>query len=157
MTGNDASPKEALTFAPMIEVPESLLRPSAPLAALAKPASGDKEAMLASACQGDKKCSCINRAIFVHDSGFATAGVGKRANNPCNMRRPGTWDPKGVTGETGGAVGHFLVFDSLQSGINACVEVYTRFYTDLTASQLVSRWTAGGGNANYRAAVSACY
>lgn len=147
--------ESSLTFNPPVPDAFPPLRPAAP----PPPAEGTrtKDDMLRSACGGDEKCVCINRAIFVHDSGFATAGVGKRARNPCNMRRPGSWAPDGIVGETGGAVGKFLVFDSLESGITACVQVYQRFYTDKTADQLVSAWTAGGGNAQYRSAVRSCF
>ncbi len=113
--------------------------------------------MLDKACDGDKKCSCIINAIAIHESEFATAGVGKRAKNHCNLRRPGSWTPKGIVGETGGAVGKFLVFDSLQSGLDACAEVYNRFYKDVSADKLVSAWAAGGGNKAYRSAVKSCY
>lgn len=106
---------------------------------------------------GDSKCACINNEIFKHDSAWATAGVGKRAKNPCNMRKPGTWEPKGVVGQTKGAEGYFLVFDSLQSGITACVETYSRFYRDATPEALVARWTNGGGQGAYYNNVKKCY
>jgi hypothetical protein len=117
----------------------------------------DKHTLLAMACDGEEKCSCINEAIFTHDSSWATDGVGKRALNPCNMRVPSTWTPNGIIGSTQGSVGHFAKFDSLEHGIQACVETYNRFYKDMPPKKLVSLWTAGGGNRDYRAAVSNCY
>ena len=50
-----------------------------------------------------------------------------------------------------------LGFHTVEDGITACTELYARFYKDLSASALVSRWTDGGGNAAYRAQVASCY
>ncbi len=122
----------------------------------------DAPAALVKACDkhapGDAKCACVNHAIFVHDSGFATQGVGKRALNPCNMRIPGTWTPAvGKPGKEHSVNGTFAKFETLADGVDACVETYARFYRDKDASTLVSAWTAGGGNREYRTAVSNCY
>lgn len=113
--------------------------------------------MLDKACDGDKKCICINNAIFKHDSSWSTAGVGKRALNPCNMRVPGTWRPSVKIGSLNSVNGKFAKFNSLEDGVTACVELYKRLYSDLPADKLVSRWTDSGGNANYRKAVASCY
>ena len=117
--------------------------------------------MLDKACAGDKKCICINNAIFKHDSSWSTAGVGKRALNPCNMRPPKTWKPsvtfKPMAVNQGGDITYFAKFNSLQDGVTACVELYKRLYSDLPADKLVSRWTDGGGNKEYRSAVRNCY
>jgi len=121
----------------------------------AKP--GDKHAVLAEACGHDKKCICINKAIFIHDSAFATQGVGARALNPCNMRRPGSWTPEGIAGTTKGSVGKFLVFDTLEHGIHACVQTYQRFYANVGPRALVASWTNGGGKGDYQSAVNNCY
>lgn len=154
--------KKKVSVVPVVEAnhaaaPDLDLDKLARAVAVAETSPPDKHAMLAAACGHDKKCTCINRAIFVHDSSFATAGVGARANNPCNMRKPGSWKPKGVVGQTKGAVGYFLVFDTLENGIKACVETYQRFYKDAPPRALVSAWTAGGGQGHYQAAVSACF
>lgn len=145
---------EPLTFGELPQVSISLPDQEEPKEALHGSAPSRDE-MLDNACDGDKKCKCVVEAIAIMDSGFATQGVGARALNPCNMRRPGSWTPKGIVGETGGAVGHFLVFDSLQSGVTACAETYKRFYTDLSAKQLVKRW-AQSSNPNYVAMVAEC-
>lgn len=87
-----------------------------------------------------------------------TAGVGKWANNPCNMRVPKTWKPSvpiRPTRQTPNGI--FAQFESSNDGITACTELYNRFYKDLSASTLVSEWTDGGGNAAYRAQVASCY
>lgn len=113
---------------------------------------------LAMECEGDAKCSCINAAIFKHDSSWATAGVGRKAKNPCNMRPPSTWKPSvkmGVYKSPGN--GTFAKFDTVEDGITACVELYKRNYKDMPPQKLVSLWTAGGGNKHYRSAVSSCY
>lgn len=100
---------------------------------------------------------CINHAIFKHDSSWATAGVGARANNPCNMRVPATWVPSVPISRMQSVNGEFAKFRTLEGGVTACVELYQRLYKDLPASTLVSRWTDGGGNQAYRSAVSSCY
>jgi hypothetical protein len=121
------------------------------------PAKEPKQA-LSDACNGEHKCICINDAIFKHDSSWATAGVGKKANNPCNMRVPHSWTPSvPYNGVYKGPNGVFARYHSVSDGVTACVELYNRMYRDLTADQLVSRWTAGGGNRAYRSAVKSCY
>lgn len=113
--------------------------------------------LLTGPCNGDEKCICINNAIFKHDSSWATAGVGKRALNPCNMRVPGTWKPSVSMRSINSVNGVFARFDSLEDGVTACVELWQRLYKDLPADKLVSRWTDGGGNTHYRSAVRSCY
>jgi len=118
----------------------------------------EKKQLLALACSGDVKCTCINNAIFTHDSSWATAGVGKNANNPGNMRIPKTWKPSvAFTVYHANGNGKFAKFSSLEDGIKANVELYHRFYKDLPASQLVSIWTDDDGDKNYHKAVSNCY
>jgi hypothetical protein len=107
---------------------------------------------------GDTKCACVMNEIFKHDSGWATAGVGKRAKNPCNMRVPSSWTPAvGKPSKEYSVNGVFAKFATLEDGISACTELYARRYKDLSASVLVSRWTDGGGNAAYRGGVKNCY
>lgn len=118
--------------------------------------------VLAEACQthapGDEKCVCVNNAIYRHDSGWATAGVGKKTRNPGNMRVPSTWKPS-VPFEVYHSPGNgvFSKFKTLEDGIVANVELYARLYQDLSAPALVSRWADGGGDRHYRSAVSSCY
>lgn len=119
--------------------------------------TGDRLALLTKPCGNDTKCVCINHAIFKHDSSWATAGVGKRANNPCNMRVPATWKPSVTMSRIDSVNGEFAKFDSLEDGVTACVELYQRLYKDLPAEKLVSRWTDGGGNGSYLSAVKSCY
>jgi hypothetical protein len=123
----------------------------------------DPKAHLASACGGDEKCVCVNNAIFKHDSSWATANnpdgspsVGKRANNPCNMRVPAKWEPSVAVSSLKTANGTFAKFDTLHDGITACVELYQR-YQNLSPSTLVRTWTNGGGSPGYHAEVSSCY
>lgn len=113
--------------------------------------------MLAAACDHDAKCVCINDAIFKHDSSWATAGVGKRAFNPCNMRVPSSWKPSVKMSRISTVNGTFAKFATLDDGIKACVELYQRLYKHLPSHTLVSRWTNGGGNRAYRSAVTSCY
>jgi len=153
-----ASASQPLTFGTLPQV--SLALPEKPRERVNEPevlhgSAPSRDEMLDVACNGDRKCKCVVEAIAIMDSSFATAGVGARALNPCNMRRPGSWTPKGIKGETSGAVGHFLVFDSLQSGVTACAETYNRFYTELNAKQLVKRW-AQSSNPDYIAKVAKC-
>ena len=113
---------------------------------------------LADACGDDGRCVCVNDAIFKHDSSWATAGVGKRTLNPCNMRPPVTWAPS-VAFEVYHAKGNgkFAKFDTLSDGITACVELYQRNYSTLPPAKLVARWTDGGGKGAYTAAVTRCF
>ena len=131
------------------------LKPAAPQPAV-KREDTDNQKLLNQACNGDEKCVCINNAIFKHDSSWATKGVGARAKNPCNMRMPSTWEPTGIIASTQGAVGHFAVYDSLENGINGCVELYSRFYADLDPYTLTTRW-AQTHDKNYHNAVASCF
>jgi hypothetical protein len=120
--------------------------------------SGNRLILLEDACgQNNFKCICINHAIFKHDSSWATAGVGKRANNPCNMRVPRTWKPSVPMSHINSVNGEFAKFKTLEDGVTACVELYNRLYSDLPPAKLVSRWTDGGGNKAYRSAVANCF
>lgn len=162
MTPGSAASGEGLTFSPTIQTPPRIEIAKAAVSVPApklKPAAptGDRQAMLSKACGGDAKCVCINHAIFKHDSSWATAGVGKRALNPCNMRVPATWKPSVPMRSIKSVNGVFARFDSLQDGVTACVELWQRLYKDLPADKLVSRWTDGGGNTAYRSAVRSCY
>jgi len=106
----------------------------------------------------DSKCACVMNEVFKHDSSWATAGVGKRANNPCNMRVPSSWIPSvGKPKKEYSVNGVFAKFDSLEDGISACTELYARKYQDLPAETLVSRWTDGGGKGAYTRNVKNCY
>lgn len=119
---------------------------------------GEKKILLAHACGNDDRCVCVNDAIFKHDSSWATAGIGARINNPCNMRVPSTWKPSvPFTVYRARGNGVFSRFETLQDGVTACVELYARNYKHLPPDTLVSIWTDGGGNRAYRAAVSSCY
>lgn len=120
------------------------------------PVRKDPKDHLAEVC-GDARCTCINNAIFKHDSSWATAGVGKRALNPCNMRVPSSWKPSVPMRKEASINGTFAKFNTLEDGITACVELYERLYKHLPAEKLVARWTNGEGNVSYQAAVSACY
>jgi hypothetical protein len=114
--------------------------------------------ILASACAGDGKCICINSAIFKHDSSWATAGIGKKTNNVCNMRPPKLWKPSvPFTIYNAPGNGKFAKFNSIADGITACVELYQRNYKHLPPAALVSRWTDKGGNRAYRSSVASCY
>lgn len=118
------------------------------------------------ACGDDERCICINNAVFIHDSGWATANnrdgspsVGKRLNNPGNMRPPKKWKPSvpfvpvKVPGN-----GEFAKFNSLEDGVRANVELYKRHYAKYkTADALVNVWADGGGNHHYRQAVRDCF
>lgn len=99
--------------------------------------------LLAKACGGDEKCTCLNDAVFTHDSSWATAGVGMKANNPGNMRVPSSWKPSvpmGVYKAPGN--GRFAKFRTLEHGIVANVELYKRYYKDASAEEMYRAWTA---------------
>jgi hypothetical protein len=84
----------------------------------------DKRVLLASACGNEEKCICINNAIFKNDSAWATAGVGERINNPCNMRPPQLWTPSvlfSIYNAKGN--GQFAKFKTLNDGVTACAEL----------------------------------
>jgi len=122
----------------------------------------DRQKMLASACQkiapNDPKCYCINNAVFKHDSSWATSGVGKKTNNPGNMRVPRLWKPSvSFTVYHSPGNGVFSKFKTLEDGITANVELYSRLYKDLSPGTLVDVWADGGGNAHYRGAVKSCF
>lgn len=120
--------------------------------------TGDRLALLKASCK-DEKCICINNAIFKHDSSWATAGVGRKANNPGNMRIPRTWSPSvPLTTYHANGNGTFAKFATLQDGVQANVELYYRFYDKFeTADALVDQWADGGGNWSYRNAVRSCF
>lgn len=124
----------------------------------------DKLAVLEKACGGEAKCTCVNAAIFKHDSSWSTAGVGKRTNNPCNTR-PSKNHPNSHSTEYT-VNGPFARFASFEDGVQSCVALYRRGYEAKTAFSLVKVWT---GHANdpkwpstpaereYLSAVQACY
>lgn len=112
---------------------------------------------LGKACDGERKCICVNDAIFRHDSSWATKGIGRKASNPCNMRPPKLWKPSvPFTVYKSPGNGEFAKFGSLEDGITACVELYKRSYADLDAKTLVKRW-AQTSNKNYHDAVASCF
>lgn len=154
--------REALHFAPQARKVSVAI--SSPAKVEEAPTSrpmptGDRLDMLTKACNGDEKCICVNHAIFKHDSGWATAGVGRKANNPGNMRPPKTWSPSvPFTIYYAKGNGQFARFESLRDGVQANVELYFRFYSKYTnADDLVDVWADGGGNASYRNAVRKCF
>lgn len=118
----------------------------------------EHKTVLAEACESEEKCICINNAIFKHDSSWATAGVGAKTNNPCNMRIPKTWKPSvKVSTYYSPGNGSFARFDTLADGITACVELYKRNYSKLPPDTLVTRWTSGDNNREYLTAVYNCF
>lgn len=160
MAARSASSREALHFAPPAQRKVSFSSTPTKKETVPKVSlpTGDRLAMLTKACEGDGKCICIVDAVAKHDSSWATAGIGKKTNNVCNMRPPGTWKPSvpfSVYRAKGNGV--FAHFNSVQDGVTACAELYNRFYADLSADKLVSRWTSGGGNVAYRSAVASCF
>ena len=145
---------ETLELVPTTHAPEKLVNVSYTPSTV----TADHREMLSGPCNGDEKCICIVNAVAKHDSSWSTAGVGKKVNNPCNLRPPATWEPSvpfSIYHAKGNGV--FARFDSVKDGATACVELYQRFYQDLTADQLVSRWTDGGGDKHYRSAVANCF
>lgn len=148
-----AEAAEPLTFATKLPTKQIVI---------AKPTQAEEKGPLDKACDthapGDSKCACVLNEIFKHDSSWATAGVGKRANNPCNMRIPATWTPAvGKPKKEYSVNGVFAKFATLEDGISACTELYARRYQDLLPEKLVSVWTDGGGNGAYRSSVKSCY
>lgn len=123
------------------------------------PVSDKARELLTGPCNGDEKCICIVNGIFKHDSGWATAGVGKKALNPGNMRIPKTWEPSvPFTVYHSKGNGQFAQFKTLEDGVIANVELYQRFYAQYeSANALVNVWADGGGNASYRSAVANCF
>lgn len=122
----------------------------------------DKQKFLRKTCEkiapDDPECYCVMDNVFRQDSGWGTMGVGKKANNMGNMRVPSTWKPSvPMTVYHAAGNGTFAKFESVEDGIVANVELYSRFYKDLSPQLLLSRWVHGGGNANYRAAVFSCF
>lgn len=97
-------------------------------------------------------------AVFKHDSSWGTAGVGKKTNNLCNMRPPKSWEPSvPFTIYHAKGNGQFAKFSTKEDGITACVELYNRFYKNMSADQLVRLWTDGGGQGAYLQQVRSCY
>ena len=128
----------------MVSIPEKKLPPL--------------DAACASIAPDDPKCACVNNEIFKHDSSWATAGIGKKANNPCNMRVPSTWKPSvPMMVYTTANNGHFAKFETLEDGITACVELYARNYKHRSAYDLVSIWTNRGAEESYYYNVAQCY
>lgn len=115
---------------------------------------------LLSACDkyapDDRKCVCINNAIFVQDSAWATKGVGAKTNNPCNMRPAGENSPilAGVHVALGN--GNFAKFSTLRDGVEACVELYARKYRGKSPSTIVAVW-AQTTSPGYHGAVANCF
>ena len=103
--------------------------------------------MLDDACDGDAKCVCVLNAIFIHDSSWATAGVGKRTKNPCNTR-PSDNHPRPFTVEHT-VNGPFARFSTLNDGIESCVEVWRRGYQDKSAFDTAKIWTGNRKNKDY--------
>lgn len=96
--------------------------------------------------------------VFKHDSSWMTAGIGRKTNNPGNMRPPRTWKPSvpfKIYHARGN--GQFAHFETPEHGIIANVELYARLYSGLSYDALVARWTDGGGHGSYRSSVRACF
>lgn len=115
-------------------------------------------------CNGQKKCICINDAIFKHDSSWATAGVGARTLNPCNTR-PSANHPKPFK-VAYSKNGPFAQFSTLDDGIISCVSLYQRNYSKLGPTATVKIWSGHSRDKNfpstpseraYVSAVASCY
>lgn len=91
-----------------------------------------------------------------------TAGVGKRFNNPCNVRcldvETSLFEHV-MTCEDSGPSGWFAHFNDPRDGIAACVELYARKYRGLATKSLVGKWAATNEERNpeYFDAVESCF
>jgi hypothetical protein len=95
-------------------------------------------------------------AIFIHDSKWATEGVGKWANNPGNLRCMSSASPyKHQCVESPGN-GFFAKFQTLEDGIGANVDLYARLYAGKTAREITRIW-AQTNNPSYFSAIDKCY
>jgi hypothetical protein len=115
--------------------------------------------MLRTACEqygGGQECYCILNAVFTHDSDWANAGVGKRLNNPGNVR---CLSEKSAVDSTCVSVpgnGQFAKFSSIQLGIEAAVDLWNRSYRGLPADVQTYKW-ARTHNGDYYNALRSCY
>lgn len=105
---------------------------------------------------GDGKCVCVMLAIAKHDSQYATAGVGKKTNNPCNTRPSGdnSYSKEGVYESHGN--GWFATYPNLRDGAYACTDLYVRRFAGRTAKNLTDVW-AQTKSKSYHNAVASCY
>lgn len=117
----------------------------------------DKQKMLDKACDGDAQCICVVDKIAIMDSSWATAGIGKRTLNPCNLRPPSSWKfPVPYTAYQAKGNGYFAHFETLQDGVTACAATYNKYYRDMSPRQLVKVW-AQSSNQNYVNMVATCF
>jgi len=123
--------------------------------------------ILAAACRefapNDAQCVCINNAVFVRDSAWATANnadgtpsVGKRMNNPGNVRCLGDNSPVPSVCTPTKNNGSFAKFDSLEDGVRANVDLYARLYAGKGWTDLTNTW-AQTKSKEYHEAVGSCF
>jgi len=90
-------------------------------------------------------------AVFTHDSAWATAGIGKKNNNPSNLRCITTDNPYHGKCIPSAGNGSFEWFPDLQTGIYAAVDVYNRLYRGLPADKMTYKWARTQNGAYYNA------
>ena len=121
----------------------------------------EKQKFLAEACSTmaphDSRCYCVVNQIAINDSSWGTAGVGKKTNNPCNIRPMGDASPieHGVYHSPGN--GYFSHFNSMEDGIVACIDLYIRKYSGKTPDELTKIFAENPESRGYWESVRSCY
>ena len=101
--------------------------------------------------------------IFIHDSAWATEGVGAegRNNNPCNVRCLNDDQPYDSECVESPGNGYFAKFPDLTTGVRSCVDLYTRRYSGKPWKKLVWEWARVDCETNpeyeYCSAVQSCF
>lgn len=87
------------------------------------------------------------RGVFRADSGFCTAGVGKRTNN-CGNIRPGSGkygDPgRNWVAESSPGNGYFRKYQTLEDGIYDNVALYVQLYEGMAVRDMQRVWARAG-------------
>lgn len=97
-------------------------------------------------------------AIFTHDSAWATAGVGKWAKNPGNLRCLSPDSPyKSTCVQSSNNNGWFAKFDDLETGVYASVDLYVRKYMGKSPDEITAVWAGSPQSGGYWQAIRACY
>lgn len=126
-----------------------------------------KKGVLKEACDAlapnDDKCFCVMDAVFTSDSQWGTANnkdgspsVGKRFNNPGNLRCISTDSPYHGQCVAVPSNGAFEKFTTLKQGVYAAVDVYARMYSGLPAHDLTFKW-ARTISKDYHGSVKNCF
>ena len=107
---------------------------------------------------GDRHCECVNAEIMKHDSLFSGAGVGKKLNNPSNVRClipeesiVKTWCVPSPHN------GSFAAFNTLRDGTYAGVSLYVKKYAGRHHASIVKMWAGNPQSQGYWDGVKSCF